>query len=269
MTLDPETTRPTALILAAQRGPDEPIARAAGVGHKALVPVGGVPMLKRVVDAVRESGCCGRIVVSIDRAAVLAACPALARDAEQGRIEVLASRASAAASVEAAFDALAPPLLVTTADHALLTPDLVACFWRGVPANVDMAAGIVEAEIVRAAFPDARRTFLAFRDGAIKGANLFALLTPDARRVVAFWRRVESHRKRPLRLMARLGPISALGFALGLLTRGGAIRRLERRLGGVRIALVPLAEAEAAIDVDKPEDLALAEAVLNAREQRA
>ncbi len=254
---------PTALVLAAGR-PEDPVALAAGVGHKALVPVAGVPMLQRVVEALRASGCVGRIVVSIDRAAVLAQCPALAREVEAGRLEALASRASAAASVEAAFDALSPPLLVTTADHALLTPALVAAFWNAVPKGVDAAVGIVEADLVRRAFPDARRTFLRFRDGDIKGTNLFALMTPGSRRVARFWQRLERHRKHPMRLLATVGPLTGLAYALGLLTRRGAVRRLERRVG-LDIALVPIASAEAAIDVDKPEDLALAERVLAAR----
>ena len=43
-----------ALILAGSRGPDDPMARAAGVSHKAMLPVDGVPMLLRVVEAVRD-----------------------------------------------------------------------------------------------------------------------------------------------------------------------------------------------------------------------
>lgn len=255
----------TALVLAASRGPDDPIARQAGVGHKALVPVGGRPMLQRVVEALGASGCVGRIVVSIDRAAVLAACPALAQAAAAGGLEALASRASASASVAAAFDALEPPILVTTADHALLTPNLVRRFWAGVPEGVDVAAGIVEARLVRAAFPEARRTFLGFRDGAIKGTNLFALMTPGARAIADFWARAERHRKRPLRLLVQVGPLTGVAFAAGLLTRAGAVRRLERRTG-LNIALVPLDDALAAIDVDKADDLALAELLLAARE---
>ncbi|NJM91716.1 MAG: hypothetical protein HC861_02805 [Rhodospirillaceae bacterium] len=38
-----------ALILAGSRGPDDPMAKAANVSHKALLPVAGVPMLLRVV----------------------------------------------------------------------------------------------------------------------------------------------------------------------------------------------------------------------------
>ena len=42
-----------ALILAGSRGPDDPIAKLAGVPHKALAPIAGRPMLAYVLEAVR------------------------------------------------------------------------------------------------------------------------------------------------------------------------------------------------------------------------
>ena len=56
-----------ALVLAGRRTPDE-----AGVGaqrHKALEPVDGVPMLERVVAALRASGCVASIHVCSDEPA--------------------------------------------------------------------------------------------------------------------------------------------------------------------------------------------------------
>ena len=41
----------TALVLAAGRGPNDPMAKAYGVSHKCALPVNGVPMLRRVVNA--------------------------------------------------------------------------------------------------------------------------------------------------------------------------------------------------------------------------
>ena len=35
----------TALVLAGSRGAADPVAQAAGVAHKALAPVGGIPMI--------------------------------------------------------------------------------------------------------------------------------------------------------------------------------------------------------------------------------
>ncbi|HZF36268.1 MAG TPA: NTP transferase domain-containing protein, partial [Candidatus Angelobacter sp.] len=60
----------TALILAGSRGPDDPVARQAGRTHKALVPVGGVPMLLRVLRTLRQTPSIGRLALCIDRPAL-------------------------------------------------------------------------------------------------------------------------------------------------------------------------------------------------------
>lgn len=246
----------TALVLAAGRGPDDPLARAAGVSHKAIVAVGGVPMIARVVASLRGCQAIGTIVVSIEREGVLAGVV--------DGVMTIPSGPSASASVMVALERLGTPLLVTTADHALLTPATIERFLAGIPADVDVAAGIVPAALVSEAYPGIRRTFLSFRDRPLKGANLFAFLTPDGRRVAAFWARTEAFRKRPLRLIRELGVWPALLFALGRLTVDAAVRRLASKTD-VRLALVEIAIAEAAIDVDKPKDLALAERILRAR----
>ena len=43
------------LVLAAGRGPDDPMAKAYGVTHKCLIEVGGEPMLKRVIHTLLAS----------------------------------------------------------------------------------------------------------------------------------------------------------------------------------------------------------------------
>ena len=42
-----------AIVLAADRSPPDPVARAAGVTCKAMAPVDGVPMVGRVIEALR------------------------------------------------------------------------------------------------------------------------------------------------------------------------------------------------------------------------
>ncbi|MGB4781436.1 hypothetical protein [Candidatus Methylomirabilis sp.] len=49
----------TAIVLAGDRVSDDPVARAAGVPCKALVPVGGVPMVLRVLGALAEAQAVG------------------------------------------------------------------------------------------------------------------------------------------------------------------------------------------------------------------
>lgn len=49
----------TAFVLPGDRLPEDPVARAAGVPCKALVPVGGVPMVLRVLSALAAAHAIG------------------------------------------------------------------------------------------------------------------------------------------------------------------------------------------------------------------
>jgi CTP:molybdopterin cytidylyltransferase MocA len=75
---------------------------------------------------------------------------------------------------------------------------------------------------------------------------------------------MERHRKRPWRLVAAIGPLTLLRFLAGRLTLDAALRRLSRIVGAT-VRAVDMPFAEAAIDVDKPADLALAERILAQR----
>ena len=55
-----------------------------------------------------------------------------------------------------------------------------------------------------------------------------------------------------------------LSYLAGLLTLEAALARLSR-LAGAKAGVVVLPVAEAAVDVDKPEDLVLVEAILRGR----
>jgi len=52
-----------AIVLAGDRGPDDPVARAAGVSCKALVPVAGRTMILRVLDALIGSSVIDSLIV--------------------------------------------------------------------------------------------------------------------------------------------------------------------------------------------------------------
>ncbi len=95
---------------------------------------------------------------------------------------------------------------------------------------------------------------------------MFALSDARASAALAMWAGVERDRKSGWRLILKLGPLLLAGAALRVLTLHDAVARVGRRLGLVMRA-VALSQAEAAIDVDKPSDHALAQAILSARVQ--
>jgi GTP:adenosylcobinamide-phosphate guanylyltransferase len=254
----------TSIVLAGRRPGENDFAAAHGVAAKALIRAGGEPMLGRVARALLDSPSIGRIVV-------------LAQEAEElltGELEWMATdpRISAARSgdgISASVGSLAGteaapwPVLVTTADHALLRPEMVEAFIAGA-AGVDVAFAMVERKTIEAAHPDTKRTWLKAANGHFSGANLFALMTPASARGTDFWARAEKDRKRTLKLLSFLG----LGIFLRAVTRTISLEAAAERVGrkaGFRLKAVLLPFAEAAIDVDKEADLELAERILAAR----
>lgn len=256
----------TALVLAGSRGPSDPVAAQAGLRHKALVPVAGVPMILRVLRTLAASRHVGRIVLCLDDPAMLDALPEAAALTTAGRLSSVPTAASPSLSIAAALRRIeAPfPLLVTTADHPLLTTAMVDHFVTAAPADADVAVALAPAALIRGAHPGAVRTFYRLGREAYSGCNLFAFRTPNAEKVAVFWAEMERHRKRPWRLIAAIGPLTLLRFLLGMLDPRGAERLLSRRTGAA-IRIVEMPFAEAAIDVDKPADLALAEKILRDR----
>ncbi|MGH6894813.1 MAG: NTP transferase domain-containing protein, partial [Dongiaceae bacterium] len=201
-----------ALILAGSRGPDDPMARAAGVSHKALLPVAGVPMLLRVVEALRATVGVRRIYVCIEDARVIFQVPGLEALHRARVLETAPAAESPAASLAAALRRidLSQPLLVTTGDHPLLTPAILQRFLDSAPADCDLAVALAPEGVVSAAYPGAIRTFYKLGKQRFSGCNLFLARSPDAVRAADFWRRTESYRKSPLRLLWQIGPLAAI-----------------------------------------------------------
>ena len=85
-------------------------------------------------------------------------------------------------------------------------------------------------------------------------------------KIATFWSELERHRKRPWRLVAAIGPLTLLRFLLGMLDLEAAMHRLSGIVGAT-VRTVEMPFAEAAMDVDKPADLALAEAIFGRRGQ--
>jgi MobA-like NTP transferase domain len=258
--------RYTALVLAASRGNLDPLAQAGGVSHKCFIDIAGQPMLRRVVAAVLESGRAGRTIVAIEPGSMAEAKAILAPLPGADAIEYVASRETIGASVAAVATADHLPLVITTGDNALHTPEMFAFFCDALAdVKEDAALGLTPASYVLEKYPEGNRAFHRFRDGAFSSCNLYALLTPASLDAARVFNSGGQFGKKPRRLIGAFGLFAFLLYKSRLFSLRTILRTLSRGIG-VRTAPVLMPFAEGPIDVDRPVDWELANRIVRARE---
>ena len=250
----------TAVVLAGSRPGRDNFAEQYGTDLKALIPVGGVPMVRRPVEALLASERIGDVLVLSQHperiAQVLPADP---------RLKFVTSAGTIADSLLALCDdpSVQWPLLVTTADHALLDPEMIRDFCSRT-ARGDIVIGVVERRSLRRKLKNPQRTWVKFKGGAYSGANLFAFRAPKVAAALELWREVEQDRKKALKLLWKVGPMIFLRAILRRATLEQTLGRMGRRIG-VSLKAAEPANPLAAVDVDKPADLELVERILAKR----
>lgn len=254
----------TAVLLAGSRPGVDPLADHFQRQSKALIPVAGEAMLSRVLRTLLAVPAIGRVVLLAQDADGLLASPELAWLRGDSRVVPHLSGPTISGSILSLVEQqdTAWPVLVTTADNVLLTPAIATEFLEAADRS-ELAIGLVSRETLEAEYGESKRTWLRFRDGDFTGANLFALRSPNVAQALGFWEKVEKDRKRVWKLAARFGPRLLLNFLFRRLSLTKAIGEAGRRLN-VRARPVILRDGRAGIDVDKPSDHVLAEAILAA-----
>jgi len=255
----------TALVLAASRkGTEDPVASHAGTSHKCLVEVDGIAMIQRVIQVLIDSGLCRNILISIESEDIPRQVPKVAEWLDQGRVQIAPSASNLADSVMSlrAREESPVPLLITTADNALHTGEIVTHFIdRSLAGGADITVGMTSEATVREQFPDENIGFFRFRDGGYSFCNLFMLRTDAALEVAEVFRSGGQFRKRPSRILRAFGLVNLLLYRFRLTTVSACIGRIGRNFG-ITAAPVEVPWAHAPIDVDNPNSLALSERVL-------
>jgi len=256
----------TGLVLAASRGNLDPLAQAGGVSHKCFIDIAGQPMLRRVVSAVMASGRIGRTIVAIEPESIAEAKEILADLPGAERIEYVASRENIGSSVSAVATPELLPLVITTGDNALHTPELVRYFCDALDGvKEDGALGLTPAEYILAKYPEGNRAFHRFRDGAFSSCNIYALLTPKSLEAPRVFNSGGQFGKKPRRLIGAFGLFAFLLYKSRLFTLKTVLKALSRTVG-VSTAPVLIPFAEGPIDVDRMQDWELANRIIRERE---
>ena len=253
------------LILAGRRaGAADPLAAAHGVADKCLVPVAGRPMIAHVLSSAAASEA-RQIFVSTHLLNLLADLDDPVVKLLGKRLIVVPAASNLADSVLAVAGVASFPLLITTADNCLLTPETIAEI-SAEAARLDVDAGVALArrEDVLAVHPEGQRRFYEFSDVAVSNCNAYWIGHPGALRATEAFRGGGQFVKKPFRVMQAFGLINLLRFRFGLGPIHHIFARISRRLN-VEVAPLLVSNGATAIDVDNERSLRVTEMLMARR----
>lgn len=253
----------SAVVLAGERPGGSAFSRELGLAASVMVDVAGTSAVARVIDALETSEAVSGGVLCGPAEEIYRNTAEFGDLLEGSSFAWMAPASGPSASALAAIEQLDSfPTLLTAGDHALLTPELVDFFcYRACELDVDVAVGLVPFSIVKAAFPESKRTVLKLRKGAYCGSNLFAVLNRAGAAAPAFWQSLEADRKRPWRMAGRIGYGLLLRYLLRQVTLESGLKSLSRAMG-CKVGYVLIDNPRAAVDVDSVADRDLAEKLL-------
>jgi GTP:adenosylcobinamide-phosphate guanylyltransferase len=270
---DAETFPPAAVLImaASRRGVEDPVAMLQGKSHKCLVEIDGQVMLERVLQTLIESNCFRQIHVSVDDESILRATPAMQAWLDAGRVVFMASKGNLADSVLAAVDAIAEPLplIITTGDNALQTPDLVRdfmrAFWSG---DEDVCIAFTRDDVVLRDYPNSGLAFHRLKDGGYSACNLYGLRRERALSAVRVFESGGQFGKRHMRILKAFGIVPFILYKLKLTGLQGMMGAIARKLR-VTIGPAMLDYPFGPIDVDNKHSFDITEATLRKRREDA
>lgn len=251
------------LVLAGRRSATlDPLAEAAGVTHKCLVPVRGEAMVGRVLRTASEAWPDGELFLSVEDFDAVAEEPTVARLHAEGRLAPIDARFHIVDSVVSASRKTGFPLIITTADNVLLTTEVLhRLAAEGARSEADAIVVMAEKRDIMAAHPEGQRRFYEFKDGGYSNCNLFWMRGEKALKTTESFREGGQFAKHPARIVKAFGVLNLIRFRFGLTTLQGMFRHISRRFG-VRIRPMVVTDGRLAIDVDNERTHRVAEEIL-------
>ncbi|RLC74923.1 MAG: hypothetical protein DRJ03_25520 [Chloroflexi bacterium] len=245
---------------------DDPLAEYTHDKPKALIPIAGKPMITYVVDALAGSRYIQNIIiVSLDPAAGVEFSAPVEYVPDAGDI---LNNVEAGLNHATAHYPNVDGVLISSSDVPTITPPIVDAFIEECfHTDHDLYYSIIERTVMEGRFPGSLRSYTHLREGDFAGGDLILVRPSMTLNQRDLWRDLSAARKSSLRQAQLVG----MGLFLKLLTRRLSLADAERRISqvlNVRGRAVPFPYAEVGMDVDKPFQLEIVRAELEAQAAR-
>jgi molybdopterin-guanine dinucleotide biosynthesis protein A len=231
---------------------EDPLYEFAEGKNKALIPVGGRPMIQWVIDALS-------LAERVERIVLVGLQPGIGLQSQKS-IDYIDEGGGMLSNIKAGleFVNLVRPgnthVLLASCDIPAITPEIVD--WRveaAEQADADLDYSVVAREVMETRFPDSNRSYLRIRGGEYCGGDLNVLRVGLAERE-ALWEKLIAARKSVFQQASLLGWDLLILALTRMLTLEHAERKVSTRLKIKGHATIS-PYAELAMDADKPEQV--------------
>jgi hypothetical protein len=196
----------------------------------------------------------------------IAALPFIAALIGQGRLSFAEGKFNLVDSVFSGGDGADFPLLITTADNCLVTPEGYTEFVsKCLAAKADAAAALARKEDVIAADPIGQKRFYEFSDGGFSNCNMYWIGNRDALSAAEIMRQGGQFMKFPSRIIKAFGLLNLIRFRLGTGSKEKLFAQVSKRFG-FNLVPIEVSDGHYAIDVDEERSLGVTERILKRRE---
>lgn len=262
-----ENPKVTAIVMAGKRsGVLDPLAERAGVNQKCVVPVNGIAMVERVVKQVAACDRVGAIRIVAHEPDEIAKQPTIAALLAEGRLTFTEGKFNIVDSVFAGAEGADFPVLITTADNCLVTPEGYTEFIdKCLAAGAGGASALARKEDVQAADPQGQSKFYQFRDGAFSNCNMYWMGSKAALGAAEIMRQGGQFVKFPSRIIKAFGFMNLIRFRLGTGSKEQLFAQISKRFG-VKLVPIEVSDGHYAIDVDNERTYTVTDTILKRRE---
>ena len=245
-----------AVLLAGARGAS-PLTEAFGVDNKAFIPLEGKPMINYVLEVLNS-------LEEIEEIIVVGPPGELEKLEGKTTFKIVPERGDIIDNLLQGVNnlSLEKPLILLTSDIPMITRESLEDFIkRSRELEADFCYPIIKRESCEEKYPGGVRTYAKLREGSFTGGNIFFVkphvVESTARKAGEFI----TLRKKPHLLAMKLGIAFILKYVFKRLTIREAEEKVSR-LFGIKARAVITSYPEIGVDVDKLEDLELAEKIL-------
>lgn len=245
--------------------PDEPLYPYTQGKPKAMLDIGGKPMVQWVLDALSGSKLVENVILIglPEDSGLTCNKPLWFIPNRNSMIENLLFGINKVMEINSS----ATRVLLVSSDIPGITPEMVD--WEietCQQSDVDLCYNVVKREVIEARYPGSKRTYTKLKDIEVCGGDLNVVNTSVASANQEIWDRLVATRKNPIKQAAIIGFDTLFLMVFRAISLDEAVKKVAARLHMTGQAII-CPYAEIGMDVDKPHQLEMIRADLLKQER--